>query len=196
MALRRHTVAADNSVVVGPIPDSVAGVPVTGLLGQDFLSPFDIAIDPAASTLTLYDVAGCTGGFIPWSGQAHAIAAQRPVRNILALPVVADGHPLLAELDSGAQTTVLMAPGMAKLGLVAGGSDTVRGFGAGSIPSRVVPTTLLVGGQALPAWPVTAAPIRGLRSIDMLLGADWLRRQRVWVSWATNQVFVGNPASR
>ena len=189
LALRRHTVAADNSVVVGPILDSLAGIPITGLLGQDFLSPFDVDIDPAAHTLTLNDVAGCSGAFVPGG---RPVAALRPVRNILALPVEVNGHPLLAELDSGAQTTVVTAPGMIALGLVPGGTGSIRGFGTNSVQTRVMPVTLRVGGQTLPAWPVTVAPIRTLRSVDLLLGADWLGRQRVWISWSTNQVFVWN----
>ena len=29
--------------------------------------------------------------------------------------------------------------------------------------------------------------------VDMLLGADWLRSRRVWLSFATRQVFVAEP---
>ncbi len=190
--LRRHTVAADNSVVVGPIPDNVAGVPIAGLLGQDFLSTFDLDLDAAAGTLALYDVSGCSGGFIPWAAQAHAIPAIRPVRNILALAVTVDGRPMEAELDSGAETTTLMAPAMEKLALQPGSGDTMQGFGPRSIAAHRLQITLRVGGQTLPGWPAVAAPVNILRSIDLLLGADWLRRQRVWISWATNQVFVAD----
>jgi hypothetical protein len=46
----------------------------------------------------------------------------------------------------------------------------------GSLPPA--PTRMLV------------SPMQALRSVDMLLGADWVRARRVWISWATNQVFV------
>ncbi len=87
LALRRRTVAADNSVVVGPIPDAVAGRPIAGLLGEDFLSPYDLDLDIPAGKLTLYAVAGCAGRFLPWTGRYAAIPAWRPVRNVLALPM-------------------------------------------------------------------------------------------------------------
>ena len=121
MALRRHSVAADNSVVVGAIPDSVDGHPVAGLLGQDFLSPFDLDLDAPGGKLSLYEVSGCGGRFLPWSGRYAAIPAGRPVRNMLTLPLRVGGAVLQAELDSGAARTAITLPGMLQLGLPAGG---------------------------------------------------------------------------
>ena len=191
VALRRHTMAADNSVVVGPIPDSVAGHPVAGLLGEDFLSPFDLDLNVAAATLTLYDVEDCAGRFIPWTNHYTAIAAWRPVRNILALPLRVGGTVMQAELDSGADNTTITLPGMLALGLAAGGNGSVRGFGPGTLAERPQHFPAVQVGT-MP--PVTAdmmiAPIHTLRSIGALLGADWLGKWHVWVSWATNQVFV------
>ena len=190
LALRRHTVAADNSVVVGPVPDAVAGRPVGGLLGQDYLSLFDLDLDVAGGALGLYGVTGCSALVPPWPGPATAIAASRPVRNMLAVPVRIAGRAAQAELDTGASTSVVTAPGMLRLGLAAGGGDQVRGFGAGGVAARRQVFTLQVG--PLPAAPATllVSPLHTLRSIDMLLGADWVAGRRVWVSWATGQVFV------
>ncbi len=194
VALRRHTVAEDNSIVVGPIPDAIEGRPIAGLLGEDFLSAFDVDVDPAAATLTLFDVAGCSGRFLPWTGQYQALAAWRPVRNILALPVRVGGTPLEAELDSGAANTVITLPGMLALGLAAGGGDSARGFGTGRVAARNQHFAAMQVGT-LPASPadLVVAPIHTLRSIGMLLGADWLSGRHVWISWATNQVFVAGP---
>ena len=190
LALRRRTVAADNSVVVGPIPAEVGGRPVAGLLGEDFLSPFDLDLDGPGGTATLYAVSGCTGRFLPWRGGYEAIAAWRPVRNVLALPMRVGGTALQAELDSGAATTTLTLPGMIALGLVAGGTDRVSGFGPGSLAARRQRFDVRVGSlEAAPA-DLVVAPVRTLRSIGALLGADWLATRHVWVSWATDQVFV------
>ena len=190
VALRRHTVAADHSVVVGPIMDSIDSHPVSGLLGQDFLSGFDLDIDAPGGTVTLYGVAGCSGTFIPWHHPVIALPAARPVRNILVLPVRVDGQALTAELDTGAAVSVVMAPGMTRLGLPGGGGDRIRGFGSGSVAARLQDFTVQVGGLPAAQTHLLVSPIRGLRSIDMLLGADWAASRRVWVSWATNQVFV------
>jgi hypothetical protein len=100
------------------------------------------------------------------------------------------GQALTAELDTGASSSVIMLPGMVRLGLMQGGSGSVRGFGAGSTVARAQDFTMQVG--SLPPAPtrMLVSPMQALRSVDMLLGADWVRARRVWISWATNQVFV------
>ncbi len=190
IALRRHTVAQDHSVVIGPVPDVVAGHKVAGLLGQDYLSLFDLDLDAASGILKLYDVAGCSGAFPPWPGPIVALAAGRPVRNILVLPVRVAGQSLTAELDTGASHSVIIAPGMLRLGLTPGGPDTVRGFGKGGLAARLQPFLLQVGALPAAETKLVVAPIHALRSVDMLLGADWAMARRLWISWATNQVFV------
>jgi hypothetical protein len=194
MALRRQTVAADNSVVVGPILDQVDGRPIAGLLGEDFLSPFDLDLDIGAGTLTLYSVSGCAGRFLPWTAPYTAIAAWRPVRNILMLPMRVGATSLQAELDSGASITTLTLPGMIALGLAAGGTGTMRGFGAGSIAARTQHfPAVQIGDMPVAAADLAIAPIHTLRSVGALLGADWLGKFHVWISWATDQVFVAAP---
>ena len=57
VTLRRRTLSGDTSVTVGPLPvNAVAGRPIAGLLGRDFLSPFDLDLDLPAHRMTLYDV--------------------------------------------------------------------------------------------------------------------------------------------
>ncbi len=191
LALRRRTVAADNSLVVGPVPDEVGGRPIAGLLGQDYLSPYDLDLDVPAGRLALYAVAGCAGHFLPWPGGYPALPAWRPVRTVLALPLPVGGKALQAELDSGAEATTLTLPGMVQLGLAAGGAGRMRGFGPDSLAVRTQGFPSVQVGS-LPAGPadLAVAPIRTLRSIGALLGADWLATRHVWVSWATDQVFV------
>ncbi len=80
---------------------------------------------------------------------------------------------------------------MVQLGLATGGPDKVRGFGPGSLAARVQHFPAMQVGS-LPAAPADLAisPVRTLRSIGALLGADWLATRYVWVSWVTDQVFV------
>ena len=192
VALRRRTVAQDNSLVVGPIPDHAGNQPIDGLLGQDFLSTFDLDLDAGSSRLTLYSVTGCQGRYLPWPMPYAAVAAWRPVRNILAVPIHVDGVALEAELDSGTATSVITLPGMLALNLpVAAGPDRVVGFGPGSLPASSQRFDRVQVGALAPApATLTVAPIRTMRSLGALLGADWLASQRVWLSWATDQVFV------
>ena len=193
VVLRRHTVAADNSVVIGPIPEAVDGKPVTGLLGQDFLSAFDLDLDLMAGTLTLFDVKACTGRFLPWRMPYQAVAAWRPVRNILAVPMRVGNARLEAQLDTGALQSVVTLPGMIQLGLAGGGGDRVSGFGPNSLAARVqVFPAVQIGALAPAPMAMVVAPIHTLRSIGALLGADWLSGRHVWISWVTDQIFIAS----
>src|SRR6185312_6210246 len=120
IALQRRTITHDTSLTVGALPrTSIAGLPIDGLLGRDFLSVFDLALDLRTDTLTLYDVQACSGRFLPWKQDYIAVPAQRPADTAMVLPAVLDGRPLRALLDTGASASVLTARGMAMLGLTA-----------------------------------------------------------------------------
>jgi hypothetical protein len=50
---------------------------------------------------------------------------------------------------------------------------------------------LLVGGIKTPEPTLLVAPVRVVPIVDLVLGDDWLRSHRVWLSYSTLQVFVG-----
>src|SRR5262249_20295043 len=138
--LRRKTLIADTSVTVGPLPVSeVAGRPVAGLLGRDFLSPFDLDLDLPHHRLTLYDVHECTSGFLPWTLPYAALPASTPVGAALVVPAMVDGRPLRALVDTGASASLVTAPGMFRLGLTPGllahdPAGNGRGIGPRPVP--------------------------------------------------------------
>ncbi len=116
--LRRRTLTGDTSVTVGPLPvNEIAGRPIAGLLGRDFLSPFDLDLDLPEHRMTLYDVQGCDARFLPWTAPYAAIPATTPMGAALVVPVLVDGRPLRALIDSGASASLIVAPGMFRLGL-------------------------------------------------------------------------------
>src|SRR5262249_21231579 len=105
--LRRRTLLGDSSVTVRPLPmGAVAGRPLAGLLGRDFLSPFDLDIDLASHRMTLFDVRGCDALFLPWSVPYAAIPAATPMGAALVVQVQLDGRPLRALLDTGASSSL------------------------------------------------------------------------------------------
>lgn len=201
VALERRTTTRDTSLTVGTLAPGL-----DGLLGRDFLSLFDLDLDLPGSVVTLYAVSGCTTGFLPWSRPYVALPVTNPAETALVVGVSLDGVPLRALLDTGAGTTVLAAPGMARMGLrlehlAASPSATVGGLG----PRRVTGwrhqfRTLVIGDDVTEAPRLWVAPIRLAPITDMLLGADWLATRRMWISYATRQVFVehrgniGDPA--
>ncbi len=198
--LRRKTLLGDTSVTVGPLPvNEVAGLPIAGLLGRDFLSPFDLDIDLPGRRLTLYDVRGCDTWFLPWKTPYAAIPAATPMGAALVVQVLVDGRPLRALIDTGASASLITAPGIFRLGLTPellardpGGNG--KGVGPTPVPMRLHRfAELRVGPETTRDPMLWVASAHVVPIVDMLLGADWLGSRRVWLSFATKQMFVAGP---
>jgi Aspartyl protease len=200
VALVRRTLNHDTSMTVGILPRTrVGNLTIAGLLGRDFLSLFDLDLDVPGRRLTLYQVHDCAGRFLPWSGDYIAIPVATPAEDALVVPVILDATPLHALLDTGASASLLAAPGMFRVGLqpatlLADPADQVSGLGARAVTMhRHQFRSLRVGGQIIDAPMIWVASIRLSPIVDMLLGADWLAARRVWISYATRQLFVAAP---
>jgi predicted aspartyl protease len=195
VALHRRSLARDATLRVASLPRSVmGGQRIDGLLGRDFLSAFDLDLDFSQRKMTLYEVHGCTGRFLPWT----SIPVQNPTESAILVQVEVDGVRLHALLDSGASETLVAAPGMARLGL---GLDRLRddphqiasGVGPHSVTMwRHRFQTFQIGDEAVASSVLLVAPIQLSPTSDMLLGADWLLGRRVWISYSTNQLFVAH----
>lgn len=195
VALHRRALAADQTLRVATM-----AVPADGLLGRDFLFGFDLDLDPAGRTLSLYRATACTGRFLPWSGPYAAVPVTVAAGSAWWVPVELDGIRLRGLLDSGAGMSFLAAPGMARLsltmeGLAADPALTVTGVGPrGVIARRHRFRSMTIGTAVTPDPDLTVAPVQLSPVSDLLLGADWIRRHRLWLSNATGQMFVADPA--
>ncbi|MBN9509499.1 MAG: retroviral-like aspartic protease family protein [Alphaproteobacteria bacterium] len=180
-----------------PVPGS--GPAAEGLLGEDVLHRFDLEFDLPHGQLRLYRVAGCGGRFLPWRTPYAAVPARLSWRRAnLIVPVMLNGQPMQAVLDTGATGVIVGADAARRAGVtpamlaadrpmkgraaIGAGFTLVRHrFDALTVgPVQTGPTELFVLGRALDEG-------------DMLLGLAWLRRQPVWISYATGQVFVALP---
>ncbi|MDR3532934.1 MAG: retroviral-like aspartic protease family protein [Rhodopila sp.] len=198
--LVRRTLNHDTSLTVGILPRTRIGDRVIdGLLGRDYLSVFDLDLDVPGRHLTIYQVHDCAGRFLPWRGgyAAKTVTTPNPASRVVAVSL--DGTTLRALLDTGASASLLAAPGMYRLGLEPAGlaadpSDQVSGLGSHMVTMhRHRFRSLGVGGQMVDSPVIWVAPIRLAPIVDMLLGADWLAGRRVWISYATRQLFVATP---
>jgi predicted aspartyl protease len=89
------------SFMVSDVPQETDGV--AGLLGADYLSQFDVAIDPAAAKLDLLDPDHCEGLGVYWPASAIAkIPFERATSKHIIITVHLDGKPVRALLDTGA----------------------------------------------------------------------------------------------
>ena len=194
--LRRRTITQDTSLTVGALPAAADGDAVDGLLGRDFLSPFDLELDMHARRLTLYSVMGCAGRFLPWPMPYETIQAEMPMTNALVFPITLDRTRLAALLDTGSFASMVTLRGARRLGLapsMLSADPTAPLHGVGRRPPEMFRhqfTTLQIGTETIPNPTLWVAPIRVTPIVDALLGAEWLARQaRVWISFTTAQIF-------
>ena len=195
--LQRRTLTRDTSLTVADIPDADApGSSIDGLLGRDYLSLFDLDLDIPSRRLTLYQPDGCSGRFIPWPERTIAIPLTQPTESALLLQVVVDGVALRALLDTGASASLIAAPGMYRLGLDRAGSTTDPHVQVSGLGIRVTPMarhgfqTMRIGGLTIDQPHLLVSAVRLLPVADMLLGCDWMMTRRVWILYATRQIFV------
>jgi predicted aspartyl protease len=196
MKLRRRGTEIDPTISVAPLPFiSGANRAIDGLLGADYLSSFDISFDLRRGKMTLYDVGGCAGNFLPWTNPYVAIPVDNPVPGRLLLPIRVNGRKMSAQIDSGSTRTVMALRSALHSGLTQAVMDRdpqqkVRGVGAAELTAyEHLFSEFQVGPGDVRKLPVLIMPLP-VQGGDVLLGVDWLGGQPVWISWSTNQVFV------
>jgi len=185
-------------VVVGNFTiDHIDGPRTDGLLGADILLAFDMDIDSAAHRLTLYRVRRCADAVPPWREPAIRINGLDARRDRLLVPITLDGMAGMAILDTGAQATSIGMQLAHRLGLSAESLQADRTIMAhGAAPQAVSVHVhqfheLVVGGEARIEDPALAVVPNDSGIGDALLGGDFLRGRRVWLSFATRRLFVG-----
>jgi hypothetical protein len=192
--LRQAHLGGAFSLAVATLPVSA---PVDGLLGRDLLDSFDLDIDLPRLRLTLYTVWGCTGAFLPWSERYRGATAISGYRDALVFFSFLDAHPLRTIVDTGAAASLLTASGAVRAGFQTVARDPyARLLGVG--PRRVAARlhqfdTLSVAGVISPAPRLLVTDLLLAPLVDLVLGDEWLLSHRVWLSFATRQVFFASP---
>ncbi len=183
-------------ILVGPVSlPLVEGKPIDGLLGADFLSDYEVDLDLAYRRIVLYSPPHCAIAVPAWSSTYAAIEANRSLHDRLFFPVRLDGHALAALIDTGAQLTTLDAESAAAVGVTAAvlardPVTTLRGAAAEAVRSWAHRfTELQIDGELLRDQTIMVTRL-GLQDADLVLGADFLRWQRVWISYATHRIFL------
>jgi predicted aspartyl protease len=172
------------------------GQPVDGLLGADVLSEFDIDLDVPDRTVAFYTVRGCGRNFAPsWPGVFAGLDAARTPRGGLLLPVGADGKVLAAVLDTGAGLSLVSAAGARSVGvtqdgLTPAGPVSIKGVDGTRVPVLVHRFSELQIGPEIVRNQVMPVADVNLDGAQMLIGADFLRTHRIWLSYATSRIFL------
>ena len=189
----------DVRVLVGPVSlPPVEGKAIDGLLGADFLADFEVDLDLSQRRVLLYQPPPCPITGPAWSEPYTTIRANRSLHDRLFFPVSLDGHRFAALIDTGAQLTALDTGSAAALGVTGQTMArdpvaTLRGAAAEIIRSRVHRFSRLeIDGEVI-RDPVIVVAGLGLQDADLVIGANFLRLHRVWLSYASHLIFISRP---
>jgi predicted aspartyl protease len=169
-----------------------------GLLAADLLSSYDVELDFPRQTMTLYltsSVSRCAGDFVPWSAVHDRIDAVHSAENALLIPVALESHPVLALVDTGAQRSLVshdaaLAAGVDPAVLAQEPMGALTGMNGMSVAAhRHRFESMRVGRATFTRAPVLVQDPSD-KPAEMLLGLDFLRWRKVWLSYATGQVFL------
>lgn len=168
--------------------------PVAGLLGADILSRYDVELDFPAKTMKLYSAQNCLGRFAPWTGDYNAYSPEYTRRHIFVMSLALNGHPIRATLDTGAAPSLLTYSAARAAGVddaALRGDPTGSGRGVSGTPFNLHWhrfESLRAGNATFHFVPIQVGDVS--LSTDMLLGMDFLKGRRIWLSYSTGWVFT------
>lgn len=169
---------------------------VDGLLGADILLAFDLDLDIPDHRLTLYRTRRCADAVPPWPAvEVHGVEARR---DRMLVPFAVNGVTGMAVLDTGAQASAVSAEMARRAGASSKtltGDPTILVHGAGPSPVTVpvqMFRTLRIGPEHVVDPRLTVLP-NDIGLGDGLVGADFIRGRRLWVSFPTRRLFIGLP---
>jgi predicted aspartyl protease len=178
--------------------DEIAGVTVDGLLGVDILAAFDVEIDPVRGQVTLYGARPCPDVLPPWRENFLVVESTGPLRGRILVPITLDGVNDMAVLDTGAQVTsvserLALSTGLTRQELDRDPGGRSQGASANAVITRAHRFRSLQIGQTLIKNPVLAVLQLPEGRAGALLGANYLRGRRLWLSFASRRFFLAEP---
>jgi len=174
----------------------IAGDAADGLLGADILLAFDLDLDLPKQELTLYRARRqCPNAAPPWQEPYLGLAGVATRRDRLLVPIELDGVSGMAVVDTGAQLSSIsetMAERMGVAASVLSNDHTVMAHGAA--PNQIAVHVhrfreLRVGPSVIEGPTLPVVPMTGGMG-DALVGADFLKGRRAWLSYSTHRIFV------
>ena len=158
-----------------------------GTLGADILRDYDVEIDMAQNSVSLYAAGYCAAP--GWLGSA--IAMERAPGGHVRVPVKIDGATLMAVLDTGAATSMIGMRAAARLGIHPGSPELNPAGGAGRYRVYAYPfQSLELGGVTVKNPRIAIAEDGLIPGYDLVLGIDALRRTRFTIAYGSNRLYI------
>ncbi len=184
---------------------SIAGRPFAGIWGTDFLAGYDVEFDLPDRRMGLYVERGrCGSDFTPWDVPSDVIPiivsrGRRTLRTTqhVYMTIRLDGRSVHAFLDSGATLTSITPATAIAAGVdpTTMGSDRIfqaAGLGRRAAMFRIHRfDSLEVGNEREAPVDIAVGP-----TPENLVGADWLRLHRVWISFPNDVMLIARDPAR
>ncbi|HTI79093.1 MAG TPA: retropepsin-like aspartic protease [Acetobacteraceae bacterium] len=175
---------------------NVGGDAADGLLGADILLAFDLDLDLPQGQLSLYRARRqCPDAAPPWPQPYIDVAGVATRQDRLMVPFELDGVSGLAVMDTGAQLSSISEHLAERMGVAADALSADRTVMAhGAAPNQVAVRLhrfreLRIGPAVMEAPSLPVVPMTGGMG-DALVGADFLKGRRAWLSYSTRRIFV------
>jgi predicted aspartyl protease len=175
---------------------TAAGQLIAGAIGMDLFGGFDIELNLAARRMALYPPATCTPAEPPWPRGTYETLEVAPTpRHRILVPVVLDGRHLTAVLDTGADGEVITRSAAESMGLGTIQIDNARVTHGIAADAKVFTqrnmhfASFSVGSEVYRDLDFPVADFQE-GGADMLLGVNWMRLHRLFVSGASHRLFV------
>jgi hypothetical protein len=166
-----------------------------GVIGGDLLSDHDLELDLPDHRVRLWRASGCKLADLPWTSPYDAVPVKITGAELLRVPVTLNGQKVEAVLDSAAPVSLIQTGTAQRLGVTSSelGSDArvaVHDAGRGPTPARMHRFDMLTIGQEQVRNPLIGVANFQPATGELVLGLDYLRDHRVWVSYRTGQLFI------
>jgi predicted aspartyl protease len=185
---------------------------VDGLFGANFLSAYGVEMDfPGRKMRFFKPGTGCGANAPSWTTHATRLQATDAGHQLLLIPVRINGVALNALIDTGSEDTSITKDAAESLGVAAAqmrGDEQITETGLGESTERLHKFDSISIGNATFNRPVLAvddepSPIQQNvrvataaampvphRGVDVILGANFLFKKRVFIDYAQGAVFV------
>ena len=110
------------------------------------------------------------------------------------MQVTINGQSIIALLDTGSRATLLSQAAADSLGLHATQSaNTSRGVDGERLPiGHTTVREMTIGNDVVRNMPISISPVQ-LGQADMLLGFDYLRQRRAFISYVNARLVIALP---
>jgi predicted aspartyl protease len=181
-------------LIVSVLPSHLPGTDqLDGLLGSQVLSGYDLDVDMPARRLGLYERRRCPDGPPPWDGGANTVQTEGNRGYKLTVPITLDGTVVTALLDTGASRTFVDAQvaGLTDADLASERTLQVIGVGPVGVGARQHRFKQVQIGSETVTGPVLGVGSFRQPGYDALLGTDFWRTHRVWISYGSRRIYIG-----